>query len=267
MIKKEIPFRAVGIGTAALTLLAALFRSLAFATSFDRAVGYFNPGMFSTLLYITIALALVGVPLYACLARRSYVSVPYSLGHANRSAVVTVCAWLVVLTCAAAAAFDIFDYLHGHASTLILIRAVAAVLAIPYFLFPSSMFVRVFGLAPHAYCLLALIDEYVDPYVAMNSPLKMMQQFALISFMLYLVMELYAACGLSRPIRAAAFGLLASFLCISNGLSCIVAGVIGGIISQDYLTVAVVSLAFGLYTAARLYTVAKRPNVNETEDT
>lgn len=266
MIKKQAPFRAIGIGMLALTLLAALLRSLAFATSFDPAVGHFNPGVFSTLLYITIALALVGVMMYVLLARRSHIASPCCPDHADCPVVVTVCAWVVVLICAATAVLDLFDYLRGNASTFILVRAVAAALSIPYFLFPSSASVRVFGLAAHIYCILALIDEYMDPYVVMSSPLKVMQQFALISFMLYLVMELYATCALPRPIRSTAFGLLAAFLCITNGLSCIVAGVIGGIIPQDYLTVAVVSLAFGLYTAARLHTATKLPNVNKTED-
>ena len=96
MMKKPASFRAFAIGAAVLTALAALLRSLAFATSFDREVGYFDSNVFSTSLYIVIALVLIDVACFAWIARRApAVRIPCPVRN-DRSVMVKIGSWLVV---------------------------------------------------------------------------------------------------------------------------------------------------------------------------
>lgn len=265
MMKTQISLGSATAIMAALTALASLFRSLAFATAFDHSVGYFNTGVFTTLLYITVALALSGIAVFGWSAYRSGAQQLACPARNERSSLLRVCALAAAALLALAAVRDVRSFLDG-ASTLVLVRALGALLAVPYFILPSGKRVLGLGLGTHLYCLLVLIEQYFDRYVAINSPLKLMQQFALIAFMLYLTLEMYAALGTKRPVRTAVLGLLTVFLCVVNGASCIVAGIVGNIIPRNYLMSATVLLALGLYTAARLYTATKHSNVNETED-
>ena len=264
MMKKPISYRAFGIGTLVLTLLAALLRSLAFATSFDRTVGYFDQNVFSTLLYIVIMLALIGVAAFALTHRRNAQDLPCP-ARGERSVCITICSLLIAVTLAVCAVLDLLAIANDHADTLFLLRMIAAVLAIPYFAFPNNRRILAFGLGAHAYCLLVVISEYFDRYVPMNSPLKLMQQFSLIVFILYLLSEMFCAIGQPRPVRTTAFAAVAFFLCTTNGISCIVAAIAGGMIPSDYLMGAILSLSFGLYAAAWLYTAIMYSHTNETE--
>ena len=264
MLKKPISLGTATTVTLALAALASLLRSLAFATAFDHSVGYFNTGAFTTLLYITVALALLGIAVFGLSARRRGAHALACPTRSERSLALRLCAAAVGALLAFSAIWDVRAFTDGS-SVLVLVRAIGAVLAIPYFLFPSGKRVLALGLGAHLYGLLLLTEQYFDRYVAMNSPLKLMQQFAIIAFMLYLTFEMYGALGTERPVPTAVFGLLTVFLCTVNGVSCITAGIVGNIVPRNYLIAAIATLAFGLYTAARLYVAAQSPNTNETE--
>ena len=251
--------------TLCLTLIASALRSVAFLAVFDRTVGYFDRSVLATLLYIVIALAVAGVAAFALSHCRDAKDLPCPT-RAERSLLLCVIAGAVSAVLAFAAVWDALAFVSG-ASPLVLARGIAAALAIPYFLLPASRRVLPLNLAAHAHCLLILVTEYFDRYVPMNSPIKLLQQFALVAFMLYLASEAYAALGTVRPVRTAALGLLSVFLCITNGISCIVAGIAGDILTRDYLIGAIVLLALGLYTTVRLNAATKRPHFDETENT
>lgn len=263
MKKTLLSLRGALAATLGLSLLAAVLRSLAFVTTFDRAVGYFDRGIIPTLLYIVIVLALAGILIFAVACRRNALNLP-SPARKQRSLLLSIAAGALGAVLAFAGVWDVLAFASG-ASPLVLVRGLAAALAIPYFLFYTNKRTLSFGLAAHLYCLLLLVAEYFDRYVPMNSPVKTMQQFALVTLMLYLVCEMYTAMGTVRPIRTAVFGLLSVFLCITGGISCIVAGIAGDILSRDYLIGAIVLLALGLYTAAGLHTAASHSHSDETE--
>ena len=265
MKKTLISLRTALAVTLCVALVASVLRSVAFVTAFDRSIGYFDRGAVPTLLYIVIALAVAGVAAFAFLHRRNVKELPCPTRD-ERSLLLSVVAGVVSTVLAFAAVLDVLTF-AGGASVLVLARGLAAALAIPYFLLPANRRVLPFGLAAHLYCLLVLITEYFDRYVTMNSPVKVMQQFALVAFMLYLASEMYAALGTVRPLRTTAFGLLSVFFSITSGISCIVAGIAGGILTRDYLIGAIGSLALGLYTAACLNAATLHPHPDETENT
>lgn len=259
--------RAFGIGFAALTLLAALLRSLAFATAFDSVVGYFDANIFSTLLYIVIAMAVAGAIAHAVIIPRvSRTELRLIPDTAKGSALVRLGGLLVALAYAACAAYELMTVLAVGADVYTLLFLASSLLAIPYFLLPPTKVTAWFGLAAPAFCILSLITEYFDRYVPMNSPIKLMQQCTALAIVLFLLTEFNALAGNPQPKRALPLGYLAAFFAISNGVSSIVAALTDAAIPLHYVVRAVVMLALGLYVAARLAQTVTHPIQNDTTE-
>ena len=257
--------RICGITVAALTVAAALLRSFAFATAFDDAVGYFDPGPIPTLLYITVALALGVIAVDAILSVRLAPPPPQDFTH--RAPLTCGTAWLVALTLAIYAGYEVVNiFAMGFSPLAILGRLALPLLAIPYFVFKPRPATAWFGIAAFGFCLYSIIIEYFDRYVTMNSPLKLMQQFAALALVLYLLTELNGLARVSQPKRAATYGLLAAFLSITNGISCLIGTFSGRLIPTDYAMRAAVLLALGLYVAARHIPTPTHARSNDTRE-
>ena len=267
MNRSHISPCALGIGALGAALIVALLRSATFAFAFDRTAGYCSPGVLSTLLYIALALALAGcvggAVIAVAMARRQDEDVTFT--PEKRSPAVKLSSLLIALACVAAAVYSVYCWAQG-ASALMLVYALAALLAIPYFVpaKPIATFAW-FGLGVLAACVLSAAIEYFDVSVAMNSPVKLMQQFAALSIAIYFLSELYALTGKMQPRRTLLFGSIAVVLGVSNGITNIVAAMIGGILTPDYLVRSLVLLTLGLYVAARLMTARRIPSAQNQQ--
>ena len=170
---------------------------------------------------------------------------------------VRVTTLVVALAYVAIAVWEIPGVLKGGIVSLALLRLLSAACAAPYFASYPKRNTMLSGVCTHIYCFAALITEYFDLYVTMNSPIKLMQQFAFFAVMLYVLTELRQLSGKPQPVRSVALGFLAVFFALTNGISCIVAASVGGIIPTDYLLRALLLMSIGLYAAARLYPLFK----------
>ncbi len=262
--------RAFVIGFAILTSAAALLRSLAFVTSFDSSVGYFDANIFTTLFHIAIALAAAGAFAYAVVAPRlSRVEIClFPLSH-KKNLSVRLGGILVALAFAAYAIYrsiSVFS-VDGDGDIRTLLSIVFSVIAVPYFLLPPTKSSAWFGLAAPVFCTLSLIIEYFDRYVPMNSPIKLMQQCTALLIVLYFLIELNELAGNPRPGRILPLGCPAVFFAVSNGISNIVAVGIGEAVSLHYLARAVVMLVLGFYIATCLGCAVFRPvQIDVTEE-
>ncbi len=248
------------IGTLTLTLIAAVARSIAFFTSFDRTVGYFDPSVFSTLLYIAVALAVIISLAYALLSARAAKTSQAMLPCPDisaRSRLLRAATALVALAFVGIAAYEIPNVLSGGIISLALLRLLSAACTAPYFASFPKRNTMLSGVCIHVYCFTALITEYFDHYVTMNSPLKLMQQFAFFSIMLYMLTELRQLSDARQPVRSISFGLVAVFFTVTNGISCVAAAFAGGIIPVDYLLRALLLMSLGLYILVRFFPLLK----------
>lgn len=249
------PLALFGLLTAALTLVATVLRSVALITSFDAAVGYFDASIFSTLLYIVIALAVVsafGYALYAQARSKKEQSPLPTPDVTHRTVAARIAGAAVVLVLLALSALELPAILIGQRSILSVLRLVAPICAIPYFVLTPSRRTGWFGVFTHVVCILCLVTEYFDRYVVSNSPLKLSHQIAFVMAMLYLLTELFDLVGQPQPIRVRYLAPLAFFFTVTNGVSLIVAvAVREPILSIEYLLRAMFLLTLGLYIAAR----------------
>jgi hypothetical protein len=102
------------------------------------------------------------------------------------------------------------------------------------------------------YLVFALVSEYFDWTVPMNSPIKLMNQAASIFVLLMLCDELLALGGKARPLRSTVCTTLSAFFGLTCGLPMLVAVLGKGVIETTYLIHTIPSLALGIYATARL---------------
>lgn len=257
-----------GLLTAALTLVATVLRSLSFALSFDTAVDYFDAGIFPTLLYIVIALALAAAFAYAIYLHRQTKkgeTCPRVSVMGRRPLALRVTSALVVFAALLLVLIELPMILSGYPFSLVHLRALVALAAIPFFVLPLSRRTALFGILVEALCILLLCSEYFDRYVTTNSPIKLMQQVAFLAVMLYMLTELYALVDVEQPRRARIIGALAVFFTLTNGISNTVAFILGDILTLDYLIRSLFLLAMGLYIGARLACATPTPLCNKEE--
>ena len=94
----------------------------------------------------------------------------------------------------------------------------------------------------------------------MNSPFKIMQSAALVSVMLFMLAELSIRADRAiSPARLGVTAALATVFGITNGITMIIAAIVGDIAPTAYIVRALPSLAIGAYALARLYSIANAP--------
>ena len=246
-------YRRFALSAATLTTIMVLLRAPALCLFFDREVGYYDANAFSTLLYICLALLAIGCAAYATWAARFQKRHLLACAPDVQAATPIVCcsSWLVVAAFLPAIVWEIMTYQATDFPALL--RMAGALIAIVYFILPNKQQTMAAGLGVHLYCVFCLVFEYYDWTVPMNSPLKLMQQAAILAVMLFLTVELNHLNGTHRPIRYTICAALAMTLAIPNALSLIVAAAVGGIVKTEYLIRSLPVMAVGLYAAARLF--------------
>ncbi len=258
--------RVFALAIAALTLTATVLRSLCLLLAFDRAVGYYDSGALPTSLYIVLALVPVTALVYALLVRRSAggEALPCP-APAERTTLVRSFSLSTVGALVTAFAIGVLGLTSNGLDTLTLLHLLAAALAIPYFAVSRSAPPIWSGIAAVVCCILSIVVEYFDPYVAVNSPIKLMHLVALLSAALYLLTELFALAGASKPGRAVPLAMISAAYGIVGGTSHVIAALAEGILSIDYLARALILYALGLYAAARLGAVTRSAQQNDSK--
>ncbi len=247
-------YRRFAFTATVLSLIAALLRTPALCLFFDRTVGYCDPNAFSTLLYIVIALFLLACAAYAILAAKCEKKQQIALAPdvTSQASILRIASLLTSLVFLVVAVWEI-----ASATTIsypALLRLLGAALAMIYFAARNKQVLMWLGLGVHVYCIFVLVTEYFDWTIPMNSPLKIMQQTAMIALLLFITVELNHLNNTRRSIRYTVCAALAAFFGCANGLSLIAAYLAGGIVRTDILFHSLPALAIALYAIARLFT-------------
>ena len=258
-------YRRFALGVTLMTLIAALLRVPALCLFFDRTVGYCDPNVFSTLLYIVVPLFLFLCAAYVILMRRCEKAQQTTVAPhaAAKTKTVLIASILAALVFVGVAAWEAVNYTATSYEALL--RIVGALLAAVYFAVPNKQKVMVLGLGAHLYCVFVLVTEYFDWTIPMNSPLKTMQQAAMIAVLLFMTVELNHLNDTRRSIRYAVCAALALFFGFSCSISFVAAYPLGGIVRTDVLVHSLPALAVALYALARIfsYHVIDIPNEQE----
>ena len=240
--------------------LGALLFSLAMALHFDRTVGYLNRNAFSTLLYIVLALfALVCIAavmdLRKCNKNNTQTTIPDLAADGRIS---HWCSLVAAVALIGALAWECIASRSADSSSLL--RALCALAAAVYFGTRAKKRFAAFGLGVHGYCVFSVASEYFDWTVPMNSPFKIMQSAALVSVMLFMLAELSIRADRAiSPARLGVTAALATVFGITNGITMIIAAIVGDIAPTAYIVRALPSLAIGAYALACLYSIANAP--------
>lgn len=247
-------YRRFALGAAGLTALAALLRTLSLCLFFDRSVGYVDANAFSTLLYIVSALFALGCIAYVMLATKQEKTTltAVSPDESAHSPALRYTSLLCALTFVGALVAEVL--LCGFDGTFLLLRYLAAILATLYFARPDKRGPAMLsGLGVMLYAVCAIASEYFDWTVTLNSPIKLMQEAALLSSIFFILVEINHLNYTRRSIRYTVCAALSLFLGMVGGLPLIAASLVGGIVKPEYLIHALPPLAIALYAAARLF--------------
>lgn len=244
--------------TAALCLLGTLLRAVCMLTRYDATIGYFDQGFLPTasyvLYFVTVIAMIVGALLLPKDSIHPTLHTPYRAPFAYAVGL-TLAAFVAVYT--ALSLIPSRDALFTAAGVTELVLTLSALAATVYFPLTALrhgqyrdglVFV---GFLPLLWCMSAIAVTYSDPFVTMNSPIKVSLQMGLLGFMLILVAEL--GCRLGKPVSRKAIALtgIGTYLALNASLPLLVTASVSP--ALVYTLCAVVLLAVGLYGGYMLF--------------
>ena len=247
--------------TAALTLVAVILRTVAMLTGFDADIGYFAPSFTVTLnhaLYFVTGGLLIALVLF--IPRDT---LPQEL-HTPLRAPLAILTGVVLAAFAVAALVICVPLARGR---LILAPTLLGLPAAVYFLITANRGGRytdlpvLTGFIPVIWCVSGIAELYFDPYVTMNSPVKISLQMGLLGFVFIVLFELRYRIGRALPrVAVVAFGT-GSFACLNASVPLLIAT--GARVTDHPLHAfyAMVLLSAGLYGLHSLYGCACSPAV------
>jgi hypothetical protein len=240
--------------TAALTLVAVILRTVAMLTSFDADIGYFDPSAAVTVnhaLYFVTAALLVAAALF--IPRDA---LPRELDAVPARLPISVLLGLI-LTAFTVAAFILC--VPAARSRLVFAPALLGLPTAVYFLLSANRggrFTDPLGLAgflPVLWCVSGIAELYFDPFVTMNSPVKVSLQMGLLGFMFIVLFELRFRIGRSLPRVAVIAWGIGSFACLNASVPLLVATGAGVLDHRLHMLYAAVLLVAGLYGLCLLF--------------
>lgn len=258
--------------------LAALLRSIAFFTSFDAEIGYFNDGFFSdTVSSMLVVCSIFFLAGFIFISKEAKLSA--KIDNSANSIFFSACfAGFVMLadfaykiyTLIGEDKFTYYKFIFNpafKAENAYMIRAtaiieiagvLASVLTAACFFVRSSKVPKaklsaILGFFPIIRALVGVAEIYFDMKVQMNHPSKLMLQFALIAVMFYFLCEerFYVSDEHARPRRFFISGCLAFFLAFAGGVSEIVGFFSGKLSKGDLCVEAFFCLVMSFYILAR----------------
>ena len=200
----------------ALTLLGVILRTVCMLGFFDADVGYFKRGILPLLSDGLYFIAVVTV--IVCTARTPKDTLPTELHTPGRIAP----ALLLGLTLGGFTVCNLLlpAQLAGVSGKATMIANFLALPAAFYFVCSARKngrypdWLSLLGFLPVLWCIAAVADTYFDPYVTMNSPVKVAIQLGFLGLMLVLLAELRFRVGKALPRYSVAFLAIGSYACL-----------------------------------------------------
>lgn len=264
---------------AVLALLAAVLRSVAYVTSFDAEVGYFNASVLPFAAHCVIVIAVL-FALSGFFFINNKATLPRSLTSSpNVTFFASVYAGFVmaadftykIFTMIGEEKFEYYAFIFKkgfRAENAYLLRATAvieifgtlsALLAAVWFFIRSSKkasprLCAAFGFFPILRALSGIATVYFDMNVQMNHPSKLVLQFALISVMFCFLCEerFFISADHPRPRRFFVSGCVAFVLAVSAGVSEMVGFFSGNLSKGAFCVEAFFCLTVGIYIFSRI---------------
>ena len=246
------------LGAAGLGLLVAALRALCLALAFEGS--YFTGSALPTVYRIVFLLALSTLSLFPALALRGKIALarapltPAAKGGAALAAIFAFACFIAACTISNAS-LPALLWLMGLLALLLtviyfILQAVGAKAGDNAHAILGSA--TIFALA----CLVAF--TYFDVSTPMNAPHKLELHVALLGAVLYLLYELRARVGISKPMALVTFSGLALFLTLSVSVSDIIGTVVGVFRDPLYLVQDLLLLALTVYIGARAFADATK---------
>ena len=254
------------VGNIALSLVCAVICAAATLLFYDYVPGYFKMGATTVVLYIAIAIAIVFAISATLIPKKDFkLASPTSRESYPLISIIPACAFIYYAISLTPAAFQ-----GSSKSSEYLLRITLAALSFAYF-FISAMeisldksILTVLGLASIASPILIAVKSYFDYTTVMNGPEKLFMQFGTIFFALFIINEVRFILDRSYPRFYICIASLSSVFCITSATNkiCILAKN-PTFVTNESLSLAVLLLALGVYSALRLIFVKPR---KETSD-
>ncbi len=251
--------------TVAVTLVGVILRTAAMFLCFDADIGYFDAGILPVLSHVLYYVAVIAAIACAFWIPKNTLPTEWHIPRRNLVAWPLGCVmalFTVLLFITANAELFTSDGIYKTALTLL------GLLGSSYFFLSASRagrypdWLSAVGFLPIFWCMAAVAETYLDPYVTMNSPIKIGLQMGFLGFMLIMVSELRFRLGKPAPRVAVALMGIGVFLTFNASIPVLAAG---GILHHAlYALYAAVLLFAGIYAAYILFcytgTAADLPN-------
>lgn len=251
--------------TATLTLLGVILRSVCMLTNFDAAVGYFNPGILTTLSNALYFAAVIAAAVCASLIHKGVL--PATL----RTRLRRPAAYLWGLSLAAFTVGVLLVCYPSRTSNFLTYPMILGILSSLYFFISGSKdgtysdALSALGFIPVVWCVTAAWETYTDQFTAMNSPIKVGLQLGFLGLALILISELRFRLGKPLPRVAVTFMGIGSYLALCGSVP-VLLGTGAMILSNKlHLFYAIVLLCGGLYGLYTLFQYTWFPAEEESE--
>ncbi len=246
--------------TVCVCLLGVALRTVCMLTQYDAAIGYFERGFWpvasDALYFLAAAAAAIGAWLLPRASLTAVPSTPYRPPFAYLTGVL-LAAFAVCLSVTSRAALFTKS---GAALTALVCLSVASLL---YFFItghrhgPFRDALTSLGFLPILWSMSAIAVTYTDPYVAMNSPIKVSLHMGLLGFMLIMLGEL--GCRVGKPVsrKTVTITAIGVFAALNASVPLIAAARVNT--ASLYTLCAGVLLAAGLYGGYMLFCYTHGP--------
>ena len=240
--------------TAAFCFVGVALRAVCMLTQFDKVVGYFNRGFLSVADTVLYFIAVISGIVGACLLPKR--DLPVTLRTPCRAPL----AYAVGLALVAFTAISLMVSYEAYLTTKTIADWLLVISALPaaaYFLISARLHgiyrdaVTFVGFFPILWSASAVAITYSDPFVAMNSPIKVSIQMGLLGFMFIMLPELN--CRLGKPVsrKAIAMTAIGTYAALVSSLPLLLSAWISPALT--YTLCAIVLLAVGLYGGYMLF--------------
>ncbi len=236
--------------SAGLTCTAVVLRTAAFFTHFDADVGYFDRTILPLIDKILSLLALVAPIACAIAIPKGDLHARADGGKRALIALAPLCGFLLFICL-------MFTHAGWVSDKLLLFSVILAIGGAAYFLgvlldMKDQNLLSLLGFLPVLWGITAVAHTYSDPYVTLNSPIKLSIQFGALGLMLAMTAELRCRLGKAAPRVYLALHCIGMFFCLHAAIPCLAARLFGLLPDSLYPLWATVLLGAGLYHVGRL---------------
>lgn len=230
-----------------LTALGMTLRSVCMLERFDQTVGYFTDGPLTTLSNALYGVALLVAILCGCMIPKG--TLPHKLG--TRLRLPAACLYGLLLLVFAVGTLVILLGEQPH--KILLLPCLLGLFSAPYFLLsgeradPYPDWLSLLGFLPVFWCVASIWETYVDPFTALNSPIKIGLQLGFLGLSFLQVSELRFRLGKPLPRCAVTLMGMGVFLALNGSIPVLLGSISHILQNKLHLFYALVLLCGGLY--------------------